>query len=313
MSQTQSPPPPEPKFVLRDGMGPVSCIAFGLDETLYAGTQDGWIHVWDLTINRRKSSFQVGKSVCLAIGDFFTKLVVQVKGEGISVWNSSPKFALEHKFDYQYMGFCKFECDKTLNYVFVPDDDGEIKIINLRNFKLENKFICPAVKLGEVMVMKYSHYCHQDVLLVGYESGDIYVWNVTQCSHVGHFKIANAPMAIDFDPDSGKGVCGTESESVFLFKIDKNFAFTVESSIMLKNPGVSAVTIRPDRKVVVLGCWDGNIRIYSWKSSKILGVLTEHLETINALCFSSKPISMWNSIILAAGSKDKSISLWTFY
>lgn len=50
MSQKQPPPPPEPKFVLRDGMGPVSCIDFGLDEIMYAGTQDGWIHVWDLTV-----------------------------------------------------------------------------------------------------------------------------------------------------------------------------------------------------------------------------------------------------------------------
>jgi len=50
MSQKQPATPPEPKFVLRDGMGPVSCIDFGLDETLYAGTQDGWIHFWDLTV-----------------------------------------------------------------------------------------------------------------------------------------------------------------------------------------------------------------------------------------------------------------------
>lgn len=266
-----------------------------------------------LQINRRKTSFQVGNSVCLGVQDLLTKVVVQVKGEGISLWNSSPGFELQRKFDYQYMGFCKFEYDQNLNFIFVPDDNGEIKVMNLDNLKVVNKFTCPAEKLGEVMVMKYSLYCNQDVLIVGYESGDIYIWNVTKCSPISHYKIANAPMAIDFDPDSGKGICGTESESVIVFKINSNFDFTVENSLLLKNPGVSAVAIRPDRKIVVLGCWDGSVRIYSWKTSKILGVLTEHLETINALCYSSRPISMWNSIILAAASKDKSVSLWSFY
>lgn len=266
-----------------------------------------------MQINRRTISFQVGNSVCLAVQDLQTKVVVQVKGEGISIWNSSLGYSLEYKFVYQYMGFCKFECGMHLTFIFVPDDNAEIKVINLSNLKLENKLICPAEKLGEIMVMKYSCYCQQNIMLVGYESGDIYVWNVKTCSTVSHYKIGNAPMAIDFDSESGKGICGTESESAVIFKLDSCLVFTVENSLILKNPGVSAVSIRPDRKIVVLGCWDGNLRVYSWKSFKMLGVLTEHLETINALCFSYKQISMWKSIILAAGSKDKSVSLWSFY
>lgn len=51
MSHRLPAPPPEPKYVLRDGMGPVSCVDFGSDDTLYAGTQDGCVHVWDLTVS----------------------------------------------------------------------------------------------------------------------------------------------------------------------------------------------------------------------------------------------------------------------
>ena len=51
MLQKPRPPPPEPKYVLRDGTGPVSCIDFGTADTLYAGTQDGCVHVWDLTVS----------------------------------------------------------------------------------------------------------------------------------------------------------------------------------------------------------------------------------------------------------------------
>jgi len=149
--------------------------------------------------------------------------------------------------------------------------------------------------------------------MVGYESGDIYLLDLNAGASVSQFKIENVPMAVDFDNNNGKGVFGTESDVVIIFKIESDLRFCVQKLLTLTNPGVSAVTIRQDKKVLVLGCWDGNIRVYSWKSGRNLAVLTEHTETVNALCYSPRTVPLWGSVLLAAASKDKSISLWSFY
>lgn len=305
-----APPPPEPKYVLRDGMDAVSCVDFGSEDTLFVGTQDGWIHVWDLSINRKKLSFQVGNSVCLAVKVHFKTLITQIKGEAVTIQNLSEKFELQHQFDNSYVGFCKIEVDST--FLYLPGDNAEIKVMNLNNYNMEKCLCCTADKLGEVMAMKAMKYLSCSLLLVGYESGDMYMWDVFKGNRISQYKIDNVPMALDFDVHSGKGVCGTESNKVVIFRIDTDFTFSHEKSILLTNPGVSTAIIRPDRKIMVLGCWDGNLRVYSWKSGRILAVLSEHAETINDLSYSSCVIKMWDSILLAAGSKDKSVSLWSF-
>lgn len=314
MTQNPSPSPPDPKFVLRGEMEPVSCIEFMSDHTLYAGTQDGKIHVWDLIKNRRKTSFQAGNSVCIAIKVFQNGILSQCKGEGVSLWTFSDNYQLEFQYENPYIGFCKMETDghEICSSLFMPAENSEVKVMDLNSYKIINTFCCTSGKVGEIMVMKCIRLDNTVLLLVCYESGDIYLWDVLRGTPISKFKISNVPMAVDFDEEKRKGIFGTESDSAIIFKIGVGFEFGTEMSITLTNPGVSAVTIRADKKIFVLGCWDGNLRVYSWKTGRILAVLSEHKDTINALSYSSKIIPLWGSILLAAASKDKSISLWSF-
>lgn len=307
-----APPPPEPKYVLQGAMGPVSCIEFGSEDVLYAGTEDGWIHIWDLMINRMRTSFQVGNSACLAVKVAGDRIITQIKGKGFAIWTKSEKFTEFFRYHYSYIGFCRVELNWNQTFIYLPAENSEVKVFGLSDNKISSSIDGPVEKVGDVMILKYAMYSGREILFICYESGHIYLWDLTTVTLLNKVKLDNVPMAIDFDADVGKGVCGTESDAAVVFKIDDDFKFSIEKFLTLKNPGVSSIVIRPDKKVVVLGCWDGNIRVYAWKSGRILGVLSEHSETINALCYSSQVIPMWNSIILAAASKDKTISLWSF-
>ena len=245
---------------------------------------------------------------------FADRIITQTKGEGVSCWNSLNNYELLYCFKNPYVGFCKidFDCDR-LYQIFIPTENSDIKLIDLNSFKVQKTLSFPSAKLGEVMIMKNIVHSSHNLLLVGYESGDIYLWDLVKATRVSQFKIENVPMAVDFENDGTRGVFGTESDSVIIFKIESDFSFHIEKSLTLTNPGVSSLTIRQDKKILALGCWDGNIRVYSWKSGRILAVLSEHSETVSALCYSPKAVSLWGSLILAAASKDRSISLWSFY
>lgn len=264
-------------------------------------------------MNRRKISFQVGNASCLAVRSIPIGIATQTKGEGVKLWKSSDVFKKEYQYDYVYLGFCHIEISFYKHCIFLPAENADVKALDLQSLTITHTFSSSPKNVGEVMILKCTKYCCKEILLTAYESGDIYLWDSTKGVQISCFKLDNVPMALDFDEENGKGICGTEADSAIVFNIDKDFNFSFEKSLLMKNPGVSSVTIRGDKKICVLGCWDGNLRVYSWKSGRILGVLSEHTETVNALAYSSKPVGMWRSIILAAASKDKTVSLWSFY
>ncbi|XP_019394591.1 PREDICTED: guanine nucleotide-binding protein subunit beta-like protein 1 isoform X3 [Crocodylus porosus] len=79
----------------------------------------------------------------------------------------------------------------------------------------------------------------------------------------------------------------------------------------LINSGISDVTIRQDRKILATAGWDYRIRIFGWKKMKPLAVLDFHTATVHCVSFSdhSRP----SERLLAAGSKDHRISIWSLY
>ncbi len=85
----------------------------------------------------------------------------------------------------------------------------------------------------------------------------------------------------------------------------------LDSTVKLNSEGVAAVRIRRDKKILVLACWDGKIRVYSVKSSKLLAVLDYHSESVQCLEFSHQKIDgKW---LFAVEGKDGKVSLWTIY
>lgn len=73
---------------------------------------------------------------------------------------------------------------------------------------------------------------------------------------------------------------------------------------LLQDCEVTSVVMTPDERFVVVGCGDGRIRIWDWRSNRIWIELRGHHEKIFGLDVS--PNSRW----LASGSRDGTVRLW---
>lgn len=100
-------------------------------------------------------------------------------------------------------------------------------------------------------------------------------------------------------------VCFKQLELIY------NFLTQVYKTQKLVNAGISDITIRPDKKILATAGWDHRIRIFGWKKLKPLAVLDYHTATVHCVSFSDhrNPCER----LLAAGSKDHRISIWSIY
>ena len=79
----------------------------------------------------------------------------------------------------------------------------------------------------------------------------------------------------------------------------------------LVNPGVSQLCIRGDGKLLASAGWDHRVRVFGWKKLRPLAVLQHHADMVLGVAFSDHQDPRQR--LLAAGSKDQRISLWSIY
>ncbi|CAG9820504.1 unnamed protein product [Phaedon cochleariae] len=150
-------------------------------------------------------------------------------------------------------------------------------------------------------------------IMAGYETGDIILWDLNTFKPCGHLKLHEQITSLTFDPCTRRGVCGNSSNSLQMFTIDKDFNMSLKLELSLTNEGCNIVKLRPDKKILVSGGWDGRLRMFSWKTLRILAVLAEHKGPITDVQFSPHVVKYWNSNIMAASGADGIISLWSLY
>lgn len=98
-----------------------------------------------------------------------------------------------------------------------------------------------------------------------------------------------------------------------VFTIDSNLEIRLKCELALSNPGCNVVKLRQDRKIFACGGWDGYLRLFSWKSLRLLAVLTEHQAGVTDVAFCNEVVKAWNSKIMAVCGADGVISLWNLY
>lgn len=108
---------------------------------------------------------------------------------------------------------------------------------------------------------------------------------------------------------------------------------TSVQKIEIPNSGIADIKIRPDRKLFVTAGWDHRLvvimlfcfmysnfilnfnflrlRVFSWKKYNPLAILKFHSEGLTCVEFPAHPPN--DHFWMAAGSKDKRISLWDIY
>lgn len=304
---------PDPLYIFKKNMAQI-CSLFlcpkGMFELLYVGTEQGFVHIWDLKTKRELKSVKVSDKACLGITQLTDYFVTQEKGFGLKYWRVVNLEWYFHKaVEVDYYGFCKIlvrneriycPCDNGVIRVFQRDDDVSIMKCNDDSNR------------GEVMCMKLLKDRHR--LLVAYESGVLSLWVLDDNPKiVFEIKFNDTPMCLEVCEFTEEGILGTNGESLKKFAI-KNDILSETCSSVLKNPGVSCVSIRKDGRLVVAGCWDGRIRYFSMKQLTLLAVLDYHYEgAIQCVLFSEKILPSYPEDILFAAGCDGRISLWDLY
>lgn len=255
----------------------------------------------------------MGKSI-QAVHSVNSNVIIQEKEGAVKLWRLKNDCEYELLKDYECAGgFCKSLAFD--NNLIVPKENGTLDLLDIENgFEIIRTFKATIEgNLGNVMCLQKVEIANCIYVLAGFEAGDVVLWDFETSKQCSHIKLREYITSLTFDAVTGRGICGNASNILQIFTIDKNFNITLKCELSMTNNGCNVVKLRPDRKIFVSGGWDGRLRLFSWKSLRLLAVLTEHQEGVTDVQFSPKTVKYWNSNIMAASGADGVISLWNLY
>ncbi|VVC44131.1 WD40/YVTN repeat-like-containing domain,WD40 repeat, conserved site,WD40 repeat,WD40-repeat-containing [Cinara cedri] len=304
---------PLPIFTLQCEKYIAQCMLFNLDfHILYAGTQTGEILIYDLESNRLKN-VKKANTLCILSLELFkspNRLVSQNKTGEVQFWQIDGfELVLCYTLSTNEIGFCKLASYKT-NMILCKGDKSTVSCFSTITY---NKItvIDPQQNddLGDIMVIKSI----DSYVFCGYEANTIVVWKEDCIINMLNFPELECLIALDVDSNVTKGICAGSSNMINSFHIE-NDQLHFKKSIKITNPGVNTLQVRPDNKIVAAACWDHMVRLFSWKSMKLLVILDSHSTGVLNIVYSESRETFWKAkYILAIANKDNRITLWDVY
>ncbi|XP_063709784.1 guanine nucleotide-binding protein subunit beta-like protein 1 [Culicoides brevitarsis] len=305
--------PPDPVFTFNQRIGPVNSLCFHHHERLFAGTQKGQVYLFDLQTNRSTFNMTIGENPLLSIRHSEDYLFSMEKGGTFKqnqLTNSGYKLANE--IQQEHTGFCGFDCSSEDNIILAPKDENCISVLSLDTLKEIHKLtVPPDTQTGPISCVKYlnMHYA-----LAAYSCGYVMLWDLRSYKILAEERFNDCITSIDYDLVTNRGIIGSACDKIELFSFNTTDAkISKKADLQIKNPGVNCVKIRKDLKVFVSGGFDGRLRVFSWKSKRLLTVLSEHKGNLMDIAFSDGPVSFWKANIMAASGSDGKITLWDIY
>lgn len=318
--------PPPPFFILRGHEDYVTALHFTeeIDDSisskpsLISGSKTGEIFIWNLKTFRTDYRFEGhDKKSILFLNYYQSSLLSQGRDGILNIWKFlDQQWIVIRKFQSSNVGFCAsvlYFTSADVNIVLFNDETHELKIHNY-----ENKNVCGKLKMencvGMCMCIKAIEIKKKPFILAGYESGHIGLWDCESQIEISQPKLHEEPiMCLDYDSEhKNRGISGSVDKCLEIWTITENLEICKVQTIAVSNPGISAVKIRKDGKIVITAGNDCNIRVFSWKSMKLLAVLNFHVQKIHCLSFCPNSVAKQNSVF-ASGSEDKCIALWSLY
>lgn len=249
------------------------------------------------------------------------QLWTQVRQEGVKVWDmtaSPPVVTAEFSLG-GYLGFGQSDSvsiDDHTRLLAIPGPGQEG--VSVWDVDKENKLcsLLPAdpKSRGSLMQARWVNVAGQPSLVAVYESGHLSLWDWKASVISEECQVGENPICFTYHSIKKLGILGTASEKVYIVTISDDGTFSIIQEITITNPGLSCCVMRPDGKLYVTGGWDSRIRIFSSKKNKPIAVLQYHKKTVECLAYSVGDVEhLSNGCLLAAGSSDKSISLWNIF
>lgn len=265
---------------------------------------------------REISNFKSGDDVCLSINipEDDNYLITQNKSGRICFWNEeNNQWILKKEISIDFFGFCKSLIFNGILYTSLKDSNCLTILIKTQE-TLKTLNLVDGKNLGEIMAFKIIVIKEETYILVAYEGNKLSLWALDKLEKISTLEMTECPMAVDYDSKTNKGICGNPTNELIIFSITKNLELKADKTVALINAGVASVKIRPDSKLVAVGCWDGKLKLYSWKTLVLLAVLDTHTETVQDICFINSYANDGKlKYLIAAASKDSKISLWDIY
>ncbi|KAK4292611.1 hypothetical protein Pmani_034632 [Petrolisthes manimaculis] len=324
-----SAPPPDPVFVFRGACGPVTSLTFIEPyhdqnvQMLAAGTQNGYVLIWDVQMKCLLLKWSAGAGESSTIQWLYNEtpkhLWTQVRYEGVKIWDMTAhppvvmaEFSLEG-----YLGFGQSEV--SVNYgrkllsIPGPGQEGVSVWDVKKRYKICSLLPAETKRRGSLMQTRWVDVAGQVRLVAVYESGHLSLWDWKTSTISGECQVGENTICFTYHNTRRLGIVGTTSEKVYIVTINDDLAINTIQEITITNPGLSCCVVRPDGKLYVTGGWDSRIRIFSSREHKPIAVLQYHKKTVECLAYSVWDVNLSTGCLLAAGSSDKSISLWNIF
>lgn len=312
---------PDPKFLLRGDMDEnVHSLLYSHNSNvdhLYAGDGKGTVHIWDLKTNRIKYQLSNGDSPCFNLHTTNNAdLIVQRRHGIIDIYNrNESSWLLSKSINYEYCSFCRSQLLPEKKALLIPLESSAVGILSLNTtgieFTLNPSKLSHCNKLGTVMAMKPVT---EELILIVYEGGQLLLWDIKTNGVINSLVVEEYPMTFDFDVSLMQGIVGSASDKLEIFKMSPDHTLSHKFSKRIDYAsGTSVLRVRPDRKIVAAGFWDGRILLFSWKKLRPLAVLKEHKDTVYDIAYMSRNVGTCDSNLMAATGKDGFISLWDIY
>ncbi|XP_030000425.1 guanine nucleotide-binding protein subunit beta-like protein 1 [Sphaeramia orbicularis] len=318
-------PTPSPVYTLRGAGGPLNTLHFscngGTTPLLFSGSGKGAIHIWNLNTRRPERIIEghSGSSVIwVSTRESADNLISQGRDMQVCLWDlGEGRSKVVDSLWTGSVGFCQGSLLETnpgtCLLAVAGEQTEEIKIFELPS-KTPVCTLVPEDKLGMVMCIKLwqPDSGAGPLLLAGYEDGSLLLWDVIQRSKLSHVKAHPEPvMCLTFDTKRLKGISGSSEKNLSSWILDTQNNLQLQDDVTLVNPGVSQLCVRGDSKLLASAGWDHRVRVFGWKKLRPLAVLQYHTDMVLSVAFSNHQDSRQR--LLAAGSKDQRISLWSIY
>lgn len=319
--------PPDPKFDLRGIGAEVSSLHFHCrvhkpcPPLLFSGSSSGLVHVWNVSTRRTETVLNGhdGKSVYW-IHTLHSKDCLMSQGRDLQIhtWNlAEGRNEVTDSIAVDSVGFCKCSLLNNENCLLAMPgkESSQVQVIDLASKKIIGSMDPVSDRnWGMSMCMKLwqPKSGSSPLLIVGYEDGSVVLWHVLEQKLMSRIMCHKEPvMSLDFDCMNAKGVSGSSEKILSVWTLDEQQNLKTCKAQEIINPGIADIALRQDRKILATAGWDHRIRIFGWKKMKPLAVLQYHSASMHCVAFSDHLKS--EERLLAAGSKDHRISIWTIY
>jgi WD40 repeat protein len=305
---------PSPEFILQN-TSQVNHVLFSAiqSDLLYTSNRNGELHIYNLDLRRSIFHSNPNKESLLCIAELENlDLITHSRNGSIYKWiRNDAEWKHSCIYHNDVYTFCQFELNQDKTILYVPSNQTSvIDCIELTSNRKINSIIPSNLddsKKGMLMNMKSID---NNFLLAGFENGELSLFDFRNLKELNSINLFNGQplMCFDYSKQANFGISGSTDLNIKQFTLENDSNLKSNNSISLVNPGLNSIKIRKlDLKIFATGGWDSRIRVYGLKKQKLLVVLDFHKEAVNSIDFSLK------NGMMAAGSNDNLISLWTLY